>query len=64
MKPDKRERLERTGWRLGSAKDFLGLTAEEAALVEHRLERSTPVWASPTQDPAADDRENRRGADR
>jgi len=33
----KRKRLEAAGWRVGSAADFLGLSAEEAALVETRL---------------------------
>jgi len=33
----KRTRLEARGWRVGSAKDFLGLSPEEAALVETRL---------------------------
>jgi hypothetical protein len=34
MKPAKRRRLEVTVWKVGSAKDFLGLTPEEAAFVE------------------------------
>lgn len=37
MKQTKRSRLEARGWRVGSAKDFLGLSPEEAALVETRL---------------------------
>ena len=37
MKKTKRSRLEARGWRVGSAKDFLGLSPEEAALVETRL---------------------------
>jgi len=37
MKKTKRTRLEARGWRVGSAKDFLGLSPEEAALVETRL---------------------------
>ena len=37
MNKTKRTRLEARGWRVGSAKDFLGLSAEEAALVETRL---------------------------
>jgi hypothetical protein len=36
MKKTKRTRLEARGWRVGSAKDFLGLSPEEAALVETR----------------------------
>ncbi len=37
MNKTKRSRLEARGWRVGSAKDFLGLSPEEAALVETRL---------------------------
>jgi len=37
MKRTKRSRLEARGWRVGSAKEFLGLSPEEAALVETRL---------------------------
>jgi hypothetical protein len=37
MNKTKRTRLGARGWRLGSAKDFLGLSPEEAALVETRL---------------------------
>jgi hypothetical protein len=37
MKPAKRKRLEATGWKVGSAKDFLGLTPEESAFVELKL---------------------------
>lgn len=37
MKKTKRARLEARGWRVGSAKEFLGLSPEEGALVETRL---------------------------
>src|SRR5438876_1272538 len=37
MKAQKRQRLEKAGWKLGSAKEFLGLTAEEAAVVDVKL---------------------------
>jgi predicted transcriptional regulator len=37
MRRIKRQRLERKGWRIGSARDFLGLSDEEAAYVELRL---------------------------
>ena len=37
MNKTKRSRLEGRGWRVGSAKDFLGLSPEEAAMVETRL---------------------------
>jgi predicted XRE-type DNA-binding protein len=33
----KKAKLERKGWRIGSAKDFLGLSDEEAAYVEMKL---------------------------
>jgi hypothetical protein len=38
MNKRKRQRLEARGWRVGSAEEFLGLTAEEATLVALRLE--------------------------
>ena len=37
MKSAKRERLQKAGWRIGSAQDFLGLTDDEIALIEMRL---------------------------
>lgn len=37
MKKGKRQRLEAAGWRVGTAADFLGLTKEEAALIEMKL---------------------------
>jgi len=37
MKESKRRRLEADGWRFGSAKDFLGLTDEEAEYIEVHL---------------------------
>ena len=37
MKNDKRERLENAGWKVGTAQEFLGLTADEAAVVELKL---------------------------
>lgn len=37
MDAQKRKRLEAAGWQVGSAADFLQLSAEEAALVETRL---------------------------
>ena len=37
MEKRKRQRLESAGWRVGSAADFLGLSDEEAALVEVKL---------------------------
>jgi hypothetical protein len=43
MKPTKRKRLEATGWKVGSAKDFLGLTPEAAAFVELKLTLSASL---------------------
>lgn len=37
MEAKKRKRLEAAGWVVGDATEFLGLTPEEAALVEMRL---------------------------
>ena len=37
MKSDKRRRLEAQGWRFGSAREFLGLTDEEAEYIELQL---------------------------
>lgn len=43
MKSQKKQRLERKGWRVGSAEEFLALTAQEAALVELRLKLADAV---------------------
>lgn len=43
MKADKKKRLEASGWRVGSADEFLDLTPEEAALVELRLKLADAV---------------------
>jgi predicted transcriptional regulator len=37
MKKAKKAKLEAAGWRVGDAADFLGLTKEEAALIEMKL---------------------------
>ena len=37
MKADKQRKLEKAGWRVGSAADFLGLTPAEEAYVEMKL---------------------------
>ena len=37
MKKAKRAALERKGWKIGSANEFLGLSAAEAAYVEMKL---------------------------
>ena len=45
MKPEKRKRLEAAGWRVGTASEFLGLTEEEAALIELKLDLARAVKA-------------------
>ena len=37
MNSTKLKRLKAAGWKVGTAKDFLGLTDQEAALVEVKL---------------------------
>ena len=37
MKQSKRQKLEQNGWRVGTASDFLGLSAEESAYIEMKL---------------------------
>lgn len=37
MRENKRKRLEARGWKVGSAKGFLGLTDQEAAYIEVKL---------------------------
>jgi hypothetical protein len=37
MKSAKKDRLQRAGWRVGTPQEFLGLTEEEAALIEIKL---------------------------
>ena len=43
MDARKRKKLEAAGWHVGSAADFLALSAEEAALVETRLAVSSAL---------------------
>ena len=45
MEKRKQRRLEARGWRIGTTTEFLGLTAEEAALVEMKLRLSQAVKA-------------------
>lgn len=37
MRNEKRKRLEARGWKVGSAKEFLGLSSEEDAYIELKL---------------------------
>lgn len=48
MDKRKQRRLEARGWRVGSASEFLGLTTEEAALVEMKVRLSGAVKARRT----------------
>ena len=41
MREPKRKRLEASGWRVGSAADFLNLSPEEAAYVELKVRLAT-----------------------
>jgi len=43
MDPEKKKRLERKGWKVGSVEEFLELTPQEAALVELRLKLADAV---------------------
>jgi len=40
MNKDKRKRLERKGWKVGAADEFLGLSPEESEHIEFKLELS------------------------
>ena len=43
MRPNKKKKLEKAGWKVGSARQFLGLTDEEAAFVELKLTLSASL---------------------
>lgn len=47
MRKTKLKRLKAVGWKVGSAKDFLGLDEQEAALVEVKLSLIDAVKKSP-----------------
>ena len=49
MDKTKRAKLKAHGWTVGSTEDFLGLSAQEAALVEVRLALSTSLRRWRTQ---------------
>lgn len=42
MKANKRTALERNGWKIGSAEDFLQLSADEREFVEAKLAPEKP----------------------
>ena len=37
MKPSKKSKIEAAGWKVGTAADFLGLSADEAAFIELKI---------------------------
>jgi len=43
MKREKKQRLERAGWRVSTVSEFLGLSEEEAALIELKLDLARAV---------------------
>lgn len=45
MKAAKRKSLEKAGWRVGTVAEFLGLSAEEASLVEMKLSLARSIKA-------------------
>lgn len=49
MDAAKRKRLEESGWKLGSAGDFLGLTPEESAYLDLKLSLSQKVRETRTE---------------
>lgn len=49
MRKAKKARLERAGWQVGTAGDFLGLTPAEEALIELKLALSRGVKARRTR---------------
>lgn len=49
MNKAKRKKLEQRGWKVGSASEFLGLTAEEARFIELKLALSNAGGACPTK---------------
>jgi hypothetical protein len=49
VKQKKRADLEKKGWKVGSVKEFLGLSAKEAALVETRLKVPRGVYPGRSQ---------------
>ena len=38
MRREKKQRLEKKGWKVGTVKEFLGLSSEEATYVEFRVQ--------------------------
>ena len=51
MRESKKRRLEKTGWRIGTAEEFLQLTPEEAAYVEVKIRLSQALREMAEVDP-------------
>lgn len=49
MKQSKQKRLEAAGWKVGGTKEFLGLSNEEAAMIEVKLQLANALRAARTQ---------------
>ncbi len=49
MESSKKKRLEKAGWKVGSTADFLGLSPEEARIVELRLALADCLRATRTK---------------
>lgn len=43
MKPSKARRIKAAGWKVGSAKELLGLSSEEESLIEMKLSLATSL---------------------
>lgn len=49
MEQSKRERLEKEGWKVGSASDFLELSSDESAYIDLKLELARRLQKSRLQ---------------
>ena len=49
MRKAKQTALEKTGWKVGSAEDFLGLSDQEIAYIELKLDLSQKLKANRTR---------------
>lgn len=49
MTKRRRDRLEASGWKVGTASQFLGLSAKEASKVEIKIGRTRPLQARRTR---------------
>lgn len=49
MKQEKKKRLDAAGWKVGTVSEFLGLTTEEATLIQLKLDLAKAVKAERTR---------------